>query len=499
MSNVFNADDNNIPFFGVEVLPQARMYFYPQFNEAHVPGRHLNALLNARSAANVNVDEETIENHAKAAFFSYGGSVPLPLNRNKIDGPLLNFIPHNLREGFHALYALAYYQNDERALNLAEESVKMICQLWSPDKGWDYNYLENYLGLKVMKDDTFIVGIARSIGPLVKLYRTSGLDSALALAMTLKEKALNEFFKEEGKYDYQKFGTHTHSTTCVLSSLAQLADLTSDSVLMKRVRFFYDQGLWSIRDALGWVVEKSNNEVNSDKGEINNTGDIVETALILGRQGYPEYYEDAECILRGHLLPSQLRDVSFIEDPKNPNREDGKKDIARRIRGAFGFPAPYGHRPVDLDLIKFNLDIVGGGIASLCEVYREIVRSDEGGHRVNMLFDFDNDNVTVESPYTHDYLRVKTKRPGPLFVRIPSWVNRSSLTVEGIDGSPQFNKSYLDITQPQLNAWINIKFHLPQREMTLKHKRRNIHVRLRGDEVVAMENFGVDLTYFDPY
>jgi hypothetical protein len=499
MSNVFNADDNNVPFFGVEVLPQARMYFYPQYSEAHVPGRHLNALLNARNAANVNVDEQAIENHAKAVFYSYGGPLPLPLNRNKIDGPLVNFDPHNLREGFHALYALAHYCNDERALTLADESVKVIGQLWSPETGWDYDYLEKKQGLKVMKNGTFITGIARSIGPLVKIYRTSGMESALALATALKEKAVNEIFKEDGNYDCHIFGTHTHSTTCVLSSLAQLAELTSDSQLMERVRAFYDHGLWSIRDALGWVIEMSNDEVNPDKGEINNTGDIVETALILGREGHPQYYEDAECILRGHLLPSQLRDTSFIKEPVNPENEDGKREIARRLRGAFGFPAPYGHQPIDLDLVKFNLDIVGGGVASLCEAYREIVRSDEEGHRINMLFDFEDNHVAIQSPYTHDHLRIKTKRPGPIFVRIPSWLDHDSVTVDGNDISPQIKNGYLEINQPRLNDWIKIKFNLPQRELILEHACRNIHVRLHGDAVVAMENFGADHTFFDPY
>ena len=176
------------------------------------------------------------------------------------------------------------------------------------------------------------------------------MESAIELAIVLKEKVINEYFKEEGKYDPKIFGSHTHSTTCVMSSLAQLADVTSDSQLMERVRAFYDHGLWSIRDALGWVIENSN--INSDRGEINNTGYIVETALILGHHGYPQYYEDAECMLRGHLLPSQLRDISFIEKPDNTENEDGKREIARRIRGAFGFPAPYGHQPIDCNFVK---------------------------------------------------------------------------------------------------------------------------------------------------
>ena len=47
MQNVFNADDNNIPFFGSRVRPEAKLSFSWAHSEAHVPGRHLNALLNA--------------------------------------------------------------------------------------------------------------------------------------------------------------------------------------------------------------------------------------------------------------------------------------------------------------------------------------------------------------------------------------------------------------------------------------------------------------------
>ena len=186
-----------------------------------------------------------------------------------------------------------------------------------------------------------------------------------------------------------------------MSSLAQLADLMQDSLLMRRVRAFYDNGLREIRDALGWVIESSLPDRPSDLGEVNNTGDILETALILGRWGYTEYYHDAERILRGHLLPSQLRDISFIEEPPNPDNEDGKRDVAARHCGAFGFPAPYGHAPLGKNLISFNMDIVGGAVGSLCEAYREVARFDEAGHWLNLLFDHETDAIKIESPYTH--------------------------------------------------------------------------------------------------
>ena len=91
-----------------------------------------------------------------------------------------------------------------------------------------------------------------------------------------------------------------------------------------------------IRDPLGWVIENWDRQgAEADVGEVNNTGDIVETALILGRHGFPGYYDDAERILRCHLLPSQLRDNSFIPGPPNPQNEDGRRNIADRHLGAF--------------------------------------------------------------------------------------------------------------------------------------------------------------------
>ena len=497
MCSVFNADDDDIPFFGSQVWPEARLSFSQAHSESHVPGRHLNALLNAEDAVGVELDEACVDKHARAAFFSYSGPLPLPLNREQIGGPLRHFMPHNIREGFHALYALAGFRCSGRALELAGESIAAIFEYWDPARGWNRDRLEGGLGLK-LGDSTFIAGLARAMGPLVKLYQATGLESALELAIVLKEKTVAEFFKEDGQYDRETFGPHTHSVTCVMSSLAQLADLTGDVRLLDRVRAFYDHGLWNMRDQLGWVIESAGDQADPDRGEVNNTGDIVETALILGRWGHTGYYEDAERILRGHLLPSQLRDISFIEEPANPQREDGKRDVAQRHQGAFGFPAPYGHVPLHSERIGFNMDIVGGAAGSLCATHREIVRSDQAGHWVNLLFDCQTPELAIASPYTHPALQVRVKKPGPLFVRLPSWVSPEQVEIQGTDEKPLCTKGYLFMAKPPINRPLVFAFSLPEQEITLAHRTRQIRVRLRGDQVIAMQNFGADLTFFEP-
>ena len=499
MCSIFDPDGDDVPYFRVAVRPDA--YFGIPL-ESHVPGRHLNALLNAEDAAGLSVDEACVEKFANACFYSYSGPLPLPMDRNdgEYESPVV-FNPHHVREGFHALNALARYRASERAAEVAASSIDAIFEYWDPEVEWDYERIEQ-AGAVVQPSRSFISGLARSIGPLVKLYRTTGYGRALDLAIMLKEKSVGEYFKADGAYDPDLFGTHAHSVTCTMSSLAQLADLTCDSPLLNRVKAFYDNGLWAMRDETGWSRESTVPDSRKpDEGEMNNTGDILETALILGRWGYTEYFHDAERILRCHLLPSQLRDVSWIPAPANPDGLDTLRDVAGRSRGAWGFPAPFGHEPLeqrDGGRMRFNTDVVGGTVGSLCEVLREMTRFDEAGHWVNLLFDRETPHVDVRSAYTHSTLSVRVKRPGPLFVRIPPWVDHRAVRIVGASEEARHTNGYAFFARPPVNRAIVFEYELADEDITLRHATRDIRVRLRGDEVAAMEDHGADLTFFDP-
>lgn len=504
MQKAFNAQDADIPFFGARVRPIAEL---SGSNESHIPGRHLNALLNAENALGLTLDEDCIDKHARAAFFSYSGA-PLPLHRigqhQNGAGTPTELSDHDLREGFHALYALVQYRHSDRAQELAAQSIHAISKYWLPDEKWQVERIGKDLSVQFQEGyGTFIQRPARAIGPLVKYYRATGYGPALQLAIALKEKALREFFQPDGGFSTQRFGSHAHSTTCVMSSLAQLADLLQDAPLLNRVKAFYDNGLWDMRDQIGWSIEVTDGENNSGRGEANNTGDILETALILGRWGHAEYYADAERILRGHLLPSQLRDVSFVVEPDNPDGRDGRRNVADRLRGAFGFPAQYGHEPAgiwdsDKPRIGFNLDIVGGAVGSLCEAYRQIARYDQTGHWVNLLFDHETAALEIHSPYTHPQLAIRLKKPGPLHLRVPPWIAPEHIAIDGPAGAPLFAAGYLCFATPAVNRWLRFDFALPVRDETLTWRDQATRVRCRGDEIIAMENFNQDLTFFDP-
>ena len=82
MCNVFDADDGDVPYFRVVARPDAFLGI-PLIE--HVSGRHLNALLNAVDVVEVAIDEEAIDKHARAAFLSYSGPLPLSLGRQDGD------------------------------------------------------------------------------------------------------------------------------------------------------------------------------------------------------------------------------------------------------------------------------------------------------------------------------------------------------------------------------------------------------------------------------
>ncbi len=502
MSGLFNADDpEGVAFFSSRLRPDARLGFSVAHSEAHVPGRHLNALLEAEDAAGVEVEEEVVRRHRRAALLSYSGAAALPLNRKEIGGPPVSFCPHNLREGFHALHALAAFRGDGEAAELAERSVGCILDLWSPSQGWNEARLES-LGLEYMACQGFVHGEARMLGPLVKIHRTTGSAAALELALVVRDKLLAEAFHEDGSWDPVGVGTtHVHSITCCLSSLAQLATHLGDAVLMQRVRAFYDHGLWRLRDEIGWTPE-STAQTDSDHGEANNTGDILETALILGRHGCASAYADAERILRCHLLPSQLRDASFIEEPPNPEGLDGLRDLTGRHLGAFGFPAPYGHESAGKGRanLSFNMDIVGGACAAIAAACREVARSDGAGVHVDLWFDWENETASVGSPYTHDgRLNVRVRRPGPLWLRLPPWLE-GDLPLTGDSPEPRRVGDHLFFRDLPAGTGIEARIDFPHREVVLSPHlhRRPIRARLRGDAVAAMDGFDADLTWFDP-
>ena len=125
-------------------------------------------------------------------------------------------------------------------------------------------------------------------------------------------------------------------------------------------------------------------------------------------------------------------------------------------------------------------------------------RGPNAGYGPDTLFDHQRRDIGVESPYTHSALRVRVRGPAPLHVRIPEWVEQDALKVEGVAVPVRLTSGYAFIAEPPVNRWLTFEFPLAGRTIELKHRTRTVRVQMRGDTVAAMDDFGDDLTFFDP-
>ena len=138
-------------------------------------------------------------------------------------------------------------------------------------------------------------------------------------------------------------------------------------------------------------------------------------------------------------------------------------------------------------------------MASLCAAYGQTVRFDGEAHWVDMLFDCQTGDIEVESPYTHSCLAVCPKKPGALKVRLPERVEADKVEVEGAMAEPSFADGYIHLAESTPGQRIHFAFELPVYETALRWEDTSIRARFVGDEVVAMDNFATDLTFFAPF
>ena len=500
MQTFFDTRRGNLPFFGNEMAPNCRNSHHPTFSAAHIPGRWLAALLHAEEVTGITADPEAVENLRKWAFATleeHPIGFPACMDFDKME-----FIDatdlHNLREIMHALFALVKWRQDDHARELALGVIRSLNRYFDFETAkFDEESYTRETGAKAMysccapsEGLLFPVHFGRYMGPLVKFWRASGEPEALEQALRLKDTCFRHILLEDGDYDAVRFGSHTHSTTAMISSLAQLGDATNDTEIFTRIDAFFKNGLRKIALPFGWCIE--GNHRNDLVGEINNTSDIMEACLILGRHGYPGYYAMAEQILRAHFLPAQLLDPCFIPEDDDPAHVDTYRMASRSV-GSFGFPTPYGHEDHPGAWISFNWDIVGGGVNGLCEAWKACCFDDGGVTTVPLHFAADRDTCTITDPYADGgRMKFTVKADGlRLKIRIPVRAAVKSVSVPyTIDGE------WLYPAPVKAGETIEIAFDFETRDITYDFRGRRIRFRWHGEEVIGADNGSRRLCYF---
>ncbi|MAG35889.1 MAG: hypothetical protein CL878_06565 [Dehalococcoidia bacterium] len=393
---------------------------------------------------------------------------------------------HHQREALLGLIALWHFDQDPHAKRYAGELVTAMEQATRVSG----TYPGRRLGPEGWQEPdgrpTSTVG--RAISALLSFTRTFDDPRGLELAERFARRVLAVSFDEHGTLTVAA-GAHIHSITGTVASLVELGLVTGQRQLIERARAIYDVGLLPYCTRTGWVKESANSTYG--RGEANCTADLIEAACLLGSAGYYGYFEDAERLLRNHLLASQLDDLSWVVENEGlaNAKQRAYEDLRHRALGAFCFGEPNGFH-------SYNSDLTGAALQGIAAAWRHIVTlQNDGLLKVNLLLSREHEAVRITSllPRAGSVV-IEAKRALDLHVRIPPWCPRQSLavTIDGHAASIKVSEEYLAVGNVARDSQVGVSFAQPEhvtQERALAYE-QPYRVRWIGSTVAAMSGAG---------
>ncbi|MCD6352109.1 MAG: hypothetical protein J7M26_08310 [Armatimonadetes bacterium] len=365
---------------------------------------------------------------------------------------------HNLREGLEGLTWLIKLRDNATARDYAHRMLQTLARITDADGALSLELVRSIAREGVFHGigEVQTVTAGRLVGALVKYYRVTGDPLALELADEYAHHVMSVSFTREGVLT-DLAGNHIHSITSTLSGVLDFALMTSDWPLVEAVRRAYEVGLREFYSTYGWCKEQA--WLETDQGEVNQIGDLIQVQLLLAGRLGPSYYSQAETWMRSGLLPSQVLESDFIEENPQP-KGDFERDMKQRIIGGFGFPTPSSHLQTPHSPIN-TIDITEGAVQAICEFARHIVTRSDLGVQVNLLFSWENDLARVDSDLPlRGRLRVTVKKAANLLVRVPRHIEPGSLraTCEGKPVEGLEVAGYLLVPNDQAGPTFEITF-----------------------------------------
>ncbi|MBI5091945.1 MAG: hypothetical protein HZB26_05810 [Candidatus Hydrogenedentes bacterium] len=471
LNSLFDRDKDGEPFFYAnrEADGTGKMHHSVNIGIPHVVGRCLLGGMEGELAAGVPFPPEglaILERYLRSSFDN-------PDHLNSYYDPARDgkrFIEfHNMREGLYGLWALAAGRNSAWAKDTAHAMLETLNRLTDEQGRWSTEKAKA-LGMAGRCEGFASSNSTRLVDPLLAYYRLTQDPLAIKLAGLYAKDGLKTLFTEDGHFaPMDRSSGHVHSITSSLSGITAYAIFTHDAAMLDACRKIMDVGVPGYHTSWGWgdeVFPEHPADVQS-RGEINQTGDVVRTALLLGDAGYPQYYDVADRFLRGMLLPTQHRPdemAKYLKNKPNP-ADDSEKNVLERSVGGYAMQLPNDRMQAG-DWPLTTLDITSGAVHALSECYRSRVTSSDGvTYRMNLLFDFENSDLKIVSglPWT-GRVEIETKAAGKtVLVRLPGCVDAKTLTrKENAAAAPaEIEDGCVKLANLPAGAKVTLSFDLP--------------------------------------
>ncbi len=480
-----------LPFVRFNLTEPPTWCNHEYWGSPHMVGRFLDALALCRTTVEMPDDDDAVVGLTKLLHDSLDNPWHLPFDTLPDPKGRRSANMHHCREVLLALVALHQWRNCRRSLELARGLVRAMDRATKETGRYPAHMLyEDGWGKPEPGWINYTTG--RAITALVTYYEASEDGLAIELAKRFADDNIAQTFTPDGRMT-DAAGRHLHSTEGTMAGLLYLARHAGWKTYGEMGRRLYDSSLRKWRSSWGWA--KESRSYGPGRGEANNTGDFIESALLLAggpRCPRATYFADAERFIRNGLLASQVVRTDWIHQSDAPDTPDEvHSDIRRRARGAFAFTTPNGYH-------SYNTDLMGGALRALCKTLRDGIAYGPQRSRpicVNLLFPRKMGKALTLRSWLPERgrLEVDTRTNAHVEVRLPEGVDPSSVRV----GPPSELKavptcgSYVPLPQGPSNEpqTFRIEFDQPDRrtEEKLVGRDRPYEVTWRGETVVGME------------
>ncbi len=347
------------------------------------------------------------------------------------------------------------------------------------------------------------------VQPLLNWAEATGSEVAIDLGRRLAIASLEHTtsFSPEGR-----FVGHVHGHLRGLAGFAHLGLLDNRPELLQiaanGIDFINRQST-----NFGFVPELSERKDDLIGCETCILMDYLDTMIILGLNGYPQYFELVERTVRNHLAESQATDLSWLVEDNN--REDTDqitwRNLRSRLSGCYaGWSSPnhilayredlpftwtkhIDQHPIYIGKTRAFQHCCGGsGTKAFYEAWLAIATFEEGLLSVNLHFDRETPEASIrcDKPYKGE-TRVTLKQACSVRLRLPECASEVSLTVEG-EPANWHREGLWAVLEGQLPAGARIVMShpLPAKTETIfigneGFKQYEYEVTWKGDTVVA--------------
>jgi hypothetical protein len=224
----------------------------------------------------------------------------------------------------------------------------------------------------------------------------------------------------------------------------------------------------------------SHNMVEESFGETTSPGDEAQLALWLTLEGYSEFLDDADRLVRSRILPSQILETPHLT-PVSDAQGDIGHNLEQRIIGGYGgcHFHPHGAK-------RAVTDVTAADVHTLIDIYRHIAV--KRGSTTEIFFHLDYEDTHVQITSRRAELRITPKQDTALSIRVPQWTPKESvlLQIENQPIAPVFAGHFVHTAQVAAGTTIIMEYNLPVRRVTEVALGITSEILWNGDEVIGI-------------